>query len=243
VEQAKMLQQIKKVVSNVPIVGIALKRLYRSLRGKTGIAFQSSYQYWDERYRMGGNSGAGSYKRLARFKAEVLNEFVRDHSIKTIIELGCGDGAQLGLAEYPNYVGVDVSPWAVKKCRSIFRGDARKRFFLSTEIPTNQKAELALSLDVIYHLVEDKIFDAYMHQLFQVAERYVILYSSNDDKKLSVPHVRHRAFSQWVDHYCPEWELGAVIKNRYPHDPDDPENTSFADFFIYQKRRGCIPAE
>ena len=72
-------------------------------------AFQSS-AYWQERYRQGSNSGPGSYGRLALFKAEIVNRFVRDHNIADIIEFGSGDGAQLTLADYPRYVGVDVSP-------------------------------------------------------------------------------------------------------------------------------------
>ena len=40
-----------------------------------------SAQYWRDRYRAGGNSGAGSYGRLAGFKAEIVNAFVREHDI------------------------------------------------------------------------------------------------------------------------------------------------------------------
>src|SRR5580704_5652224 len=104
-----MLQRIKKTVGRVPIVGIALKRVYSSLVRKPALVFQSSDQYWNDRYRNGGNSGPGSYNRLAYFKAEVLNQFIRDRGVEKVIEFGCGDGAQLRLAEYPSYIGVDVS--------------------------------------------------------------------------------------------------------------------------------------
>ncbi len=231
-----MLQQIKKAVGSVPVVGIALRRVYRSVVSKPGLEFHSSDQYWDDRYRKGGNSGPGSYNRLAYFKAEVLNQFVRDHGVKTVIEFGCGDGAQLRLAEYPDYIGVDVSPWAVSACKKIYRGDTGKSFLLSTEVSSGQRADLALSLDVIFHLVEDEIFESYMRKMFQVADRYVVIYSSNYAQVWSEPHVRHRAFSQWVDRNQPEWHLREVINNKYPYDPRDPENTSFSDFFIYQRR-------
>jgi hypothetical protein len=39
--------------------------------------------------------------------------------------------------------------------------------------------DLELSLDVIYHLVEDEVFDAYMRSLFAHAGRFVVIYSSN----------------------------------------------------------------
>lgn len=36
----------------------------------------NSKNYWENRYKSGGNSGAGSYSNLAEFKAEIINEFV-----------------------------------------------------------------------------------------------------------------------------------------------------------------------
>ena len=51
--------------------------------------------YWKRRYDNGGNSGAGSYNRLAKFKAEIINGFVKSHMIKTVIEWGCGDGRSI----------------------------------------------------------------------------------------------------------------------------------------------------
>ena len=80
------------------------------------------------RYVEGGNSGAGSYNRLAEFKAEILNRFVKENHIKNIIEWGCGDGNQLMLAEYPLYIGFDVSATAIKMCKEKFLLDKTKKF-------------------------------------------------------------------------------------------------------------------
>jgi hypothetical protein len=118
----------------------------------------------------------------------------------------------------------------------MYRGDARKTFLLSTEVPLDEKADLALSLDVIYHLVEDETFESYMRKMFQVADRYVVIYSSNYEQAWSDPHVRHRAFAHWVERNEPEWHLREVIRNKYPYDARDSDNTSFSDFFIYERR-------
>ncbi len=74
-------------------------------------------KYWNGRYKAGGNSGIGSYGRLAEFKAEIINNFVADYEIHTVIEWGCGDGNQLSLAQYPQYIGFDVSLKSVKMCK------------------------------------------------------------------------------------------------------------------------------
>jgi hypothetical protein len=185
---------IKRILKSVPVLGPALKRAAALVRKQP--AFLTSDQYWEERYRLGGNSGAGSYNRLARFKSEVLNDFVYRTQIHSVIEFGCGDGAQLELAECPLYLGVDLRITAIDMCRRRFRDDPSKNFFTIDSLPSDATADLALSLDVIYHLVEDPVFDAYMSQLFKTARHFVGVYSSNEDRILPEKHVRHRKFTE-----------------------------------------------
>ena len=166
-----MLQNLKRTISQMPVVGGVVRKIYRGVRGSSNPVFTNSGEYWDARYKMGGNSGSGSYNELALFKADVLNEFVRNHHVSSVLEFGCGDGAQLGLAAYPDYVGLDVSKQAVEICRARYRDDPGKKFFL---IDTDQPAiiaDLTLSLDVIYHLVEDRIFDQHMSSLFNASRQ------------------------------------------------------------------------
>jgi hypothetical protein len=217
----------------------ATSKLTRRLRRLFGAApsvprFSTSGAYWDERYRLGGNSGAGSYGRLAHFKADFLNRFVREHKIESVIEFGCGDGAQLAIAEYPNYIGVDVSNEAISRCRSLYGQRAEYRFIHPTDY-NSETAALALSLDVIYHLVEDEVYVDYMQRLFDSASRYVIVYASNWEER-PVPHVRHRRFTDWVQSNRGDFELIAFEANEYAYDPEDPENTTFADFYVYERR-------
>jgi hypothetical protein len=47
--------------------------------------------------------------------------------------------------------------------------------------------------------------------------------------------VRQRKFTPWVEKNIQGWSLIKTIPNRYPPDEKDQKNTSFADFFIYQK--------
>ena len=195
----------------------------------------SSRDYWADRYESGGNSGPGSYGGLAEFKASVLNEFVRSKGIASVIEFGSGDGNQLNLAEYPCYAGYDVSSVAVETCKKIFKSDATKEFFLVSEYD-GRKADLTMSLDVIFHLTEDSVFEEYMHRLFEAASRFVIIYSSNQDEPIEPvsTHVRHRRFTTWVEqHISPQWVLVDKISNAYPYN-GDYQSTSFSDFYIHE---------
>lgn len=202
-------------------------------------SFPGSVTYWEERYKKGGTSGSGSYNRLAEFKALVLNKFVKDHNIQSVIEFGCGDGNQLSLAKYSSYIGLDVAPSAIAICDEKFSADSSKSFFLYNSkafIDNHQifKVELSLSIDVIFHLVEDEIFENYMHHLFNSAEKFVIIYAS-DFNKNQMFHEKDRKFTSWVENNRKDWKLMEKIDNLYPYDPGDPDNTSKADFFIFSK--------
>lgn len=190
--------------------------------------------YWERRYKHGGTSGAGSTGRLAAFKAEILNGFVAEQGISTVLEFGCGDGQQLGLARYPDYTGVDVAQSVVAACRARFAQDPTKRF-TTLEAYDGRSAALTLSLDVIYHLVEDAVFEAHMAQLFDAAERFVIIYASDYAEQPVEVHVRHRRFSDWVAAHRPNFRRFAHIPNRYPFDARNPDETSFADFHVYAR--------
>lgn len=223
--------RVKSLIKSIPVIGPFLVHLRERQQN-----FRSSSEYWDRRYRAGGNSGAGSYNRLAEFKANFLNRFVDEHQIASVVEYGSGDGAQLKLARYPSYTGVDISLKAVEMCRILFFGDTSKRFLQLDAAVPNPIGDLSLSLDVVYHLVEDAVFDTYMRRLFESARRFVIVYSSNIDQDWTGKHVRHRQFTRWVEQNKPDWFLQYTLKNAYPYDPADPEQTSFADFYVFAPR-------
>ena len=199
--------------------------------------WEGSAKYWEQRYLRGGNSGVGSYNNLAKFKANFLNNFVKENHIKSVIEWGCGDGHQLSLASYPQYIGYDVSKQSIKICKKIFKADKSKQFLsCGGNKIEEKKADLSLSLDVLYHLTEDDVFDTYMHRLFNSANKYVIIYSCNDDKQIvNAPHEKHRIFTEWVKKKELKWNLERIIKNIYPYNISNPDNTSWSDFYIYHK--------
>jgi SAM-dependent methyltransferase len=211
-----------------PIPGVRQLSLLRQRLDFTGSA-----EFWERRYARGGTSGSGSYGTLAHGKADFLNAFVQSNSVQSVIEFGCGDGNQLSLAKYPSYVGLDVSPTALGLCKRRFTDDPSKSFFFYDSFCFVDRAglfraDLSLSLDVIYHLIEDPIFEEYMTHLFGSSNRYVIVYATNEIAPAGPPHVRHRRFSSWVDRNCPQWRLKQVT--------DGPASgPQRADFFVYEQ--------
>jgi len=96
-----------------------------------------SGEFWNEHYKNNGNSGTGSYHRLAEFKAEIVNQFITKEKIKSVIEIGCGDGNQLSLIHYNNYTGVDVSEVIVERNKKNYQNDNTKQFFAQKQKEKN----------------------------------------------------------------------------------------------------------
>lgn len=193
--------------------------------------------YWESRYRQGGDSGRGSGGELLAFKSKIIQEFINANGINSIIDFGCGDGRLARMLQVFHYIGYDVSPTSVRMCQRKVQWGENKRFYLTKEY-NGEHLELTMSLDVIFHLVEDEIYDAYMERLFHSADRFVIIYSSNhkeDDANYKGGHVRHRNFSLWVATRHPRWELFNFLKNPYPFKGNEDEG-SFSDFYFYKRK-------
>jgi SAM-dependent methyltransferase len=232
------MSKTKDFLSKVPFFGKPIINLIWNLKKRFKKVSHSS-TYWESTYKSGGNSGEGSYNRLAEFKAEFLNSFVTKENPDLVIEFGCGDGNQLGLIKYKNYIGLDVSQTAIKICRDTYKTDKTKSFFTygtsSDEYKLESEvADLSISLDVIYHLLEDEVYEKYMSDLFRASKKFVIIYSSNYDTPLN-HHERDHKFTEWIDKNKPEWKLINHTPNKYPYKSSDPENTSKADFYIFKK--------
>jgi hypothetical protein len=212
---------LKSMIKGLPVIGPAARKLAHLpvvMRARR-LAFPGSASFWETTYAKGVQRQAcpGSYGRLAEFKAKIVNEFVRTKNIRTVIEFGCGDGSQLELGQYPDYVGVDVSASAITLCQSRFAYDSSKRFYRADALPEDiAQFDLALSLDVIYHLIEDDVFEVYMKRLFRSSRRYVAIYASNYDAWVEGFHVRHRRFTAWIEEKAREWRTDGFVANHFP---------------------------
>jgi hypothetical protein len=129
-------------------------------------------------------------------------------------------------------LGLDVSRIAVERCARQFAGDTAKSFLwydpkAAANLGDFLQADLTLSLDVMFHLVEDAIYDGYLRTLFGMSRRYVIVYSSDVEAATKVPHVRHRKFTQSVELRFPDFK---AIDRRAASHAGDPAAKCFVMF-------------
>ena len=192
--------------------------------------FKTSHKYWVDRYSHGGCAGIGSYGIIASWKAYIVNRFLEKRKISHVIDWGCGDGYQASLFNIPDYIGYEISTFALMHCLET----AKNMVCLMASDYDGKKAELTMSLDVIYHLVEKDVYEAYMERLFDSSTRYVIIYSTNEEAKGSNDHVKHRKFSTWVNKNKKNWQLIETMHNPLP---ETKKTGKLANFYFYEKKQ------
>jgi SAM-dependent methyltransferase len=179
-------------------------------------SYFDSNTYWNDRYVKGGNSGEGSYGLFAAFKGNILLQYIKDLSIQSIIDYGCGDGNQARYYKCNKYIGIDVSQKAIDLCKKTFYYDMNKQFYLDTEFfksfDSSQKVDCAISCDVILHLIDPSLYISYIHNLFSLSNKFVIIYSYDCDLK-HTSHVQYHNFTKTIQELYPNWILLHKIMN------------------------------
>jgi hypothetical protein len=185
----------------------------------------NSLIYWNERYKKGETSGKGSYNDYAKFKAKIINDILKNNNINNVIDFGCGDGNQLNLYDLDQieYHAYDVSKSLINKLRIQY---PLYKFYYYEDKMLIPSCDLTMSIDVIYHLVEEDIYQNYLKLLFEKSNNYVLIYSTNYDHDPK-NHIKHRIFTKDIEENIVNFKLINQVKNEY--------NIN-ADFFLYKKK-------
>ena len=165
--------------------------------------------YWEQRYADGGNSGSGSQGDLAQAKADHINTVLRRDDVTSVVDWGCGDGTLLSLLDLDTvrYVGVDVSASAIQL-------SAQKRPEVALVLWREGadiyfSADLALSIDILFHFPDDDEYDKYLAALFRSSRRYVLIHNAEHGPDPH-EHVRWRPVSSDVRQRFPNWDMARV---------------------------------
>jgi predicted TPR repeat methyltransferase len=180
--------------------------------------------YWDGRYSSGGDSGRGSYNDHFEYKNSIINDLIKKYNIKSITDFGCGDGNQISDIQIEYYNGLDISSSAIELCEKKYCNDGNKKFKVYNQnYLSDEKTDLTMSLDVIYHIFEDDLYNQYMNDLVNTSNKYVLIYSSNFEDTKWNNHVRHRKFDDKL--------TNLILIERF----DNPLPDCSANFYLYKK--------
>src|SRR3990167_3872234 len=150
--------------------------------------FDFEEKYWDSRYKIGYNSGNGSYGDQLYKKLQWLTGL----DVDFISEIGCGDfnfGKNL-LKLYPNagYIGQDISKVIIEKNSKDY-----PEYSFTTEIEELPPADLLLCVDVLLHVVDDLEYGLFLSDLEKKWTKYLAVTAYERDEPFK-GHVRIRKF-------------------------------------------------
>lgn len=186
-----------------------------------------SGEFWEARYKSGGNSGDGSYGVNGRFKIDVLNNYFHRVEPLGVLDFGVGDftySSVIAGKRFP-FFGIDVSAMKVAQLKGQFGQYANIHFATSLDAFKDQLFDYVISLDVIFHLLEDLTYNGYINQITQTSVENIVVYSSNfKDDKWEL-HVRHRRFVP--DILSRGYKLIEYIPN--------PTHTTYSDFYFFKR--------
>jgi cyclopropane fatty-acyl-phospholipid synthase-like methyltransferase len=188
--------------------------------------------YWEDRYSKNGNSGLGSHDILqTKFKSDYINNLIINNNLKTVVELGSGDGNQLKMFKgYDSYTGYDVSKTIIEKCQLEFANDISKKFTNNIQ-DIKEKYDLALSLDVIYHLVEENVYYEYLEKLFSCSD-IICIYTTNINDNDWSGHMVLRSLDDYVDKHQKDFTL--IDKSMWVANYINPKYK--LGFYTYKKK-------
>lgn len=145
-------------------------------------------------------SGAGSEGKFADQKIGVVRELIADCSVRTIIDLGCGDVHWMKevIPFVERYHGVDVVPALIDSNQRAF-GSSRVSFQcldLTNEAEQSRlllrRADLVLCLDVFGHLLNAEV-EALLGFIFDgIDVRYLLVTNRRDARAMTLERGKTR---------------------------------------------------
>lgn len=163
---------------------------------------QEVINYWNNRYEKGGNSGAGTSGDEFALKVKELRK-LNSEAIATIVDVGCGDlrlgKAVMGMFPFAFYWGLDSSDFAIRRAQEEKMNPKRVGFLAIDNLNFTQRGDLVLCIDVLFHQLEDQVYDAMIEKLKNIYNKYLVLteYSDKVIGQNTDRYIKYRKFDPW----------------------------------------------
>lgn len=125
-----------------------------------------------------------------RHSSRIIVNTVRDLGIRSVLDVGCGNGANLEALQHElniaDVVGIDISPSALDIARRRVQGEFKVVDLEHDSL--GRTFDLVLSSQVIEHIHDD---DAFLAKLRSMCERYCLIGTMQGRMRPSEVHIGH----------------------------------------------------
>lgn len=155
-----------------------------------------------------GTSGTGSTLEITREYRAYVEDFMKKHSVKSVVDAGCGDWSFSSAMDWgdASYLGVDIASDVIAAVRN--KHEKGKIKFqvgdITDELPA---AELLISKDVLQHLSNELVHKFIRNNLRKGKYKWVILTNDRGSENRDVASGGYRA----IDLAAPPFEVRGLV--------------------------------
>jgi SAM-dependent methyltransferase len=155
-----------------------------------------------------GTSGTGSTLAITREYRAYVEDFLKKHNVKSVIDAGCGDWGFSSAVDWgdASYLGIDIASDVIAAVRSKHETDKIKFQVgdITDELPA---ADLLISKDVLQHLSNELVHKFIRNNLRKGKHKWVILTNDRGSRNRDVASGGHRA----IDLAAPPFEVRGLV--------------------------------
>jgi len=174
-----------------------------------------------------GTSGPGSTLEITREYRAYVEDFMKKHAVKSVVDAGCGDWSFSSTMDWgdASYLGVDIASDIVEADRKKYERD-KIRFRVGDITEELPAADLLISKDVLQHLSNSLVQKFIENNLKKGKYKWVIL---TNDRGSGNPDVKPGGYRA-INLAAPPFEVGRLVDLPIKFGKETTKITSLLDF-------------
>ena len=155
-----------------------------------------------------GTSGTGSTLEITREYRAYVEDFMKKHSVKSVVDAGCGDWSFSSAMDWgdASYLGVDIASDVIAAVRNKHE-KGRIKFQVGDITDELPAADLLISKDVLQHLSNELVHRFIRNNLRKGKYKWVILTNDRGSENRDVASGGYRA----IDLAAPPFEVRGLV--------------------------------
>ena len=174
-----------------------------------------------------GTSGTGSTLEITRQYRAYVEDFIKTHAVRSVVDAGCGDWTFSSAMNWgdASYLGVDIASDVIEAVRKKHeRGKIRFRVGdVTDELPA---ADLLISKDVLQHLSNEMVHAFIRNNLKKGKYKWAILTNDRGTRIGDTPNGGYRA----IDLASPPFDVKGLADLPIKFGNETTKVTSLLDF-------------
>ncbi len=173
-----------------------------------------------------GTSGTGSTLEITREYRAYVEDFMKKHSVKSVVDAGCGDWSFSRAIDWggASYLGVDIASDVIARLRNQHE-EGQIKFQVGDITDELPAADLLISKDVLQHLSNALVRKFIRNNLRKGKYKWVILTNDRGSENRDIANGGYRA----IDLSSPPFEVRGLVDLPIKFGFETSKITSFLD--------------